>query len=152
MSYEEVKGDLFESGADIIAHGCNTKGVMGAGVAAIVRQKWPHVNQIYQEYCNQGSFRGGECLIISTKPGINASEVPAVANLATQIQPGADARIGLIAESLIRLREQMIALNLKTLAMPRIGCGIGGLVWLDVEPFVRGIFINTDIRVTVYSL
>lgn len=56
-----------------------------------------------------------------------------------------------LKKCLTRLREHALALNARV-AMPRIGCGLGGGKWSDVEPIIEQKLCAYDIDVTVYSL
>lgn len=49
---KHIKGDIFQSGADIILHQVNCQGVMGSGVAKQVREKYPVVFKEYKRYCD----------------------------------------------------------------------------------------------------
>lgn len=141
--YQEVHGDLFGAAADYIAHGCNTKGVMGAGVAKVVRDKYPDFHRAYQELCR------------STDPALLAGTAQVdhrygVINLFTQVAPGPDARLDLIKRSLWDAHMQLPPEA--TMAIPRIGAGIGGLAWSDVAQVVRKFAQDSGRSVTVYYL
>ncbi len=55
-------GDVFEElkDGDVFVHGCNSKGVMGSGVAKIVRKKWPNAYKIYKQAVSLGELKLGE--------------------------------------------------------------------------------------------
>lgn len=48
-----VKGNLLDSNCDYICHQVNCKGVMGAGIAKQIRDRWPWVFISYHAYCNR---------------------------------------------------------------------------------------------------
>ena len=48
-----IDGNLFDSKANIICHQCNCQGVMGSGVAAEVKRRYPEVFKEYQDFCKQ---------------------------------------------------------------------------------------------------
>ena len=50
---KHVKGDIFQSDADVILHQVNCQGVMGSGIAKQVREKYPKVYKEYKELCSQ---------------------------------------------------------------------------------------------------
>ena len=71
MKIEYRKGDLLKTEIPYIAHGCNAQGVMGSGVAKVIREKWPLAFQVYWEdyieASNSGSgLGGGDWHVIST--------------------------------------------------------------------------------------
>ena len=49
---EYVKGNLFDEPQEIIVHGCNARGVMGAGFAKDLKEKYPENYKEYRKYCN----------------------------------------------------------------------------------------------------
>lgn len=71
--FETIKGDLLCNTRGVIVHGCNAQGVMGSGVAAGIRARFPEAYRVYrEEYLStakpsvNGGFRRGEILILSS--------------------------------------------------------------------------------------
>lgn len=145
------KTDLFEFADEknlSIAHGCNTKAAMFSGVAKIVKEKYPHVNEIYEYYCHKKLFHVGSILPVT----ISYCPDRYIYNLATQENPGCDAKKEHIVVSVSRMFYDLSCMSIKEIAIPKIGCGIGGLNWDDdVEPIldflVRHVYDN---KVTVH--
>ncbi|AWN04045.1 phosphatase [Rhodococcus phage Peregrin] len=121
----EFKGDVFESGAPVIAHGCNTVGVMGAGIAKEIRKRYPEMHEMYVQKCDEQTFNPGDIYL-------HMEDGQYIANLATQKYPGRNAKIEYIVESVSRLVQWAERHQVSHIAMPRIGAGIGGLAWDDV--------------------
>lgn len=144
MSVVDAHVDLFGQGAQIIAHGCNTEGVMG-GLAGVIAKKWPHVKDSYLLDLELNDFPLGCCRFVC--PDVVADVW--VANLCTQVTPGADACIHLIRMALVSLRKKSELFNVSSIAMPRIGCGIGGLTYEEVKPVIEEVFGESDIIVKV---
>lgn len=136
---EFITGDLFaDTTADAIAHGCNCRGVMGAGVAAQIRRLYPDAYEAYRSACEAGSFSLG-----------SAQRVGRVWNLATQFDPGPFARLDAIDSA---VRAMVAEQGTGVVAMPRIGAGIGGLAWSDVRRIVtRACERSRDVLVRVYE-
>lgn len=117
-----TEGDLFASDAPALAHGVNCKGVMGAGIARLFRDRHPKMFESYRRRCLRGEMKPGE-IMAWREPGC-----PVVFNLATQQDPGADAQPWMIAAAVGRMiTEAYYDFGLTRVAMPLIGCGIGGL-------------------------
>lgn len=114
-----------------LAHGCNTKGVMGAGVALAVSRRFPETYRCYMIECLEGRYTPGMNLV-------TVEDGHTIHNLATQEFPGADAKTDLIERAIIRmaLSEHTPAGSASPteVAIPLIGCGLGGLSWWQVEP------------------
>jgi len=142
------KGSFLEAGADAVAHGCNCKGVMGAGAAKAIRAKFPEVFPEYKQKCRAGSFRPQDVMVVDTSDGRVAF------NMATQDaygRTGVHASVNNIKECLIKVREEMEARGLRSLALPPIGCALGGLSKDDVYPAIDEVFKNSDIVATIWE-
>jgi O-acetyl-ADP-ribose deacetylase (regulator of RNase III) len=141
-----IKGDLFESRADALAHGCNTLGKMGAGIAREFKKRYPKMYKDYKDRCAKGEFEPGDAYIF-----MNESK-PHIINLATQSMLGG-AEIEFIDKAFYWLRENYKKYDLRSIAMPKIGSGLGKVDWQqDVEPILNKYFDNGDIVIEVYSL
>lgn len=143
---EYVVGDLFTVDEPVIAHGCNTVGVMGAGVARLVRSAWPEVYYLYETACARGTFDAGSAQRCPVLDG------HVVYNLGTQRNPGASATNWLVFLSFANMFESMKTWGHDRVAIPRIGCGIGGLTWVQVEAAIVSAQANVPgIDVVVYT-
>jgi O-acetyl-ADP-ribose deacetylase (regulator of RNase III) len=143
----EIQGDVFESGAPIIAHGCNTVGVMGAGIAKEMRNRYPLMHMRYQQMCDEQTFIPGHVFLYYV-----GGEDLHIANLATQKYPGRNAKLEYIEESMSKLIEFCETYNISTIAMPRIGAGIGGLDWKDVVVMLGKKFGDSKVDIHCYYL
>lgn len=124
----ERQGDMFTTDAYVIGHGVNAYGVMGAGVAAIIRDKFPAVYDDYRaDYTLGHLWPGSSHGYLTAWP--QTSRGVWVFNLVTQDQPGPHARLPWIAESLRRTLQRAHEMGASKVALPRLGCGIGGLDW-----------------------
>lgn len=148
MPVEYHTGDLFLSGADAFAHGCNCIGVMGAGIAVRFRSRYPEMFEEYVSRCKNGLFKVGSIYAYS------APSDETIYNLGTQPYPGACAKLEFIETCLEAMLNHATVSkpNIRTIALPRIGCGFGGLNWLDVKQIVENAGNTTKINLLVYSL
>ena len=120
------KGDMFTTSLKAIGHGVNCAGVMGAGIAKPIRAKYPNNYRNYRALCqNKGLNPGG--LLTVTENGMT------IFNMATQRQPGRDARYDAVFASGFKAANTALNMGLDSIAIPMIGCGIGGLEWDKVE-------------------
>ncbi len=146
----EVKGDLFDPawGFRAIAHGCNCMGVMGAGIAKQVANKWPSVLKIYKDECLRGNFTLGKYHGVAVDY-FESGDLFVVFNLASQHLPGPNADIQALEESLHGALRDCAAIGIPVLGVPEIGCGIGGLEWDDVSAVMKSLVERTGVGVTV---
>lgn len=154
-----VKGDLFAANERALCHGCNCHGVMGAGVAAIVRDRFPHAYQVYKAECERRLFYPGVAQPVNCYKEINddgskvyhgIGEQTTVYNLATQNAPGANARLDYVKQAFRNMKNHMEYVGNLRIAMPKIGSGIGGLNWEDVEQSI--LYTLDGLDIVVYEL
>jgi len=118
---ETVNQDLFDISNPIIGHGVNVKGVMGAGIARIFRKLYKDNYIAYLEICNAKNFKPGDILIVNDGGR-------KIINIASQDNPGPCAKLEWIKSGL----DKCFSAGITTIALPWIGCGIGGLKREDV--------------------
>ncbi|MGX4585352.1 macro domain-containing protein [Paenibacillus chitinolyticus] len=146
MGVKIVQGNLMEAAEDIIGHQVNCMGVMGAGLAKLIKRDYPEVFKQYKLSCSNKGELLGHCQIVPTK------NEKCIANLFGQYGYGVQKR----HTDYIALRG---ALNeLKSLAMKsgqsialpyNIGCGLAGGDWDIVGQIIEEVFIDYD--VTLYK-
>jgi O-acetyl-ADP-ribose deacetylase (regulator of RNase III) len=149
MPVEYRTGDLFASDASGLAHGCNCQGVMCAGIAVQFRKRYPEMFKQYRERCLNGSFGVGSCFAWDAPDG------KTIYNLGTQPYPGACAKLEYIQTALTTMLRMPTKKNqlIRTIALPRIGCGFGGLNWLDVKKVIEQVANGQSFTdLIVYSL
>ena len=131
MNINYQMGDLLHSGEFVIAHGCNTQGLMGAGIAKQVRDQFPAAYSAYTAACRSKAFTVGTAQRVCVDPNGNRPNV--IYNLGTQQNPGRDATTWGIFLSFANMFESMRRHDehRSRVAIPRIGAGIGGLNWTD---------------------
>lgn len=130
MRIEERVGDLFEAPQKILGHGVNCQGVMGAGIAKRFADRYPDMYYSYVSH-SRDWLRPGMCSFHFVEEG------KVVVNLATQDKPGPNARYGWVVASIVSAVSAMsnvpVLAPVREMAIPRIGCGIGGLLWPVVK-------------------
>lgn len=129
-------GNLFDTDAIFIGHGVNCKGMMGAGIAAEFKRRYPKNFAKYQIACRGYLLTPGEYFAVSDDS--DPDNIKVIVNFASQDKPGADASYDWVFSSLRRFAEAannhpQYAGEKITVAIPEIGCGIGGLDWQLVE-------------------
>ncbi len=141
-------GDMFNSKATALGHGVNCRGAMGAGVAKIIRARYS--TAMFADYhaaCQSGMLLPGGTRMWSGDP-----RIPLLANIASQNLPGPFAELHLL-DSAIRIALAAVeSAGLDRLAIPRIGCGIGGLNWAEVHEVLAGAAADSGVVLEVWSL
>lgn len=122
--------NIFHSSAHTLVCPVNTVGVMGAGLAKAFSIKFPGLLSDYRRACKLK-------LLTVEKPWVfHANKDRAVLCFATKKHWKDDSDIEWIRSGLHYLSEHYQELGIKSLAMPMVGCGLGGLKWQDVFPLV----------------
>lgn len=149
------RGDVLNSGADVIAHGVNCSGGFGSGVAGTIAERLPAVKDAYLQKFNEVGWELGEVQFVPIGTSTGSA---AIANCATQYNYGSAGKrycsYGHIKECMIRLRDFMSTSSKENLilAMPRIGAGLGGGDWKIIEDIILEVFSDSNIEVQVWVL
>lgn len=145
------EGDLFTSGLPALAHGCNCQGVMGSGIAAQFSKRWPAMYAEYRSRCATGEFRPGDVMMWRDTDWRMPFSPVTIFNLATQDQPGPDARLDALAVSVSRMLLLAERDAIAAVGMPLIGCGIGGLEWADVGYLLELLAARSPVELIVHE-
>jgi len=123
------KGSIFDSGADAIVNAVNCVGVMGAGLAKVFKEKYPHMNEQYEVKCRLGLLRPGilDIYVIDSTPKY-------IINFPTKDHWKNPSEINYIHSGIAELLFISWKWKLNSVAIPALGCGLGGLDWKDVKP------------------
>ncbi len=145
-----VIGDILLTKAQAIAHGIAPNDPFERGLAHALREKWPMMHKDYHHYAHQSHPKPGE---IWEWGGFGAR----VFNLLTQegsFDHGAKAGRATLANvnhCLRRLRHAVETQQIKSLALPRLACGVGGLSWDEVLPLIEKHLGDLSTSVYVYT-
>lgn len=123
-------GDLFTTDASAIGHGVNVDGLMGAGIAVEFKQRFPDMHKVYVNECDTGRLTPGDTMPYEVTPG------KWVYNMASQDRPGRHANYEWLYSSAVKALNHAHSVGIDTIAIPRVGCGIGGLSWGLVNQFL----------------
>jgi O-acetyl-ADP-ribose deacetylase (regulator of RNase III) len=126
------RGSLFDTDAPALGHGVNCAGVMGAGIAKTFKEKYPNNYFNYRAACQTGRLNPGE-VFVGSEQGMF------IYNMASQNRPGRDASYIWLVSSAYTAAEDAVKMGLDRIAIPMIGCGIGGLQWPKVSRILLGI-------------
>lgn len=146
-----VKGDILESEAPIIVIPVNCKGVMGKGLALQAKQKWPRMFESYKSFCEGACPSYPEGLEPGGVVCIQHEPNKYIACLATKDDWRNPSKLEWVETGLKQLVIMSMQVNLSRIAIPKIGCGLGGLDWCDVKEKVIKTFGDTAIDVDVYE-
>lgn len=127
-----------------MGQGVNTQGKMGAGIAKVFRQEFPEMYEAYVEECRGGFLLPGQCFLWEE------SDDRLVLNIASQRLTGADATMSRLRNGLLDAIDALKPYALREFAIPRIGCGIGGLEWDEARELISEIARSEDVDIEVW--
>jgi O-acetyl-ADP-ribose deacetylase (regulator of RNase III) len=128
-----VRGDLFDSGVEALVNPVNCAGVMGAGLAAQFRRRFPANFSAYVDACRRGVLRPGRVFVFDTGCALPRW----IVNFPTKDHWRDGSRIEFIAMGLVDLLRAIREHGIGTIAIPALGCGLGGLSWSEVKPRIE---------------
>ncbi|HXH95255.1 MAG TPA: macro domain-containing protein [Thermoanaerobaculia bacterium] len=148
MSITWQRGDLLNDTADSLVNCVNCVGVMGAGIAAMFKLRFPSNYEAYRYRCTHAPEKllPGEIFYHRLADGRR------IYNLATKGDFRDPSRLQWIREGLGRLAYRVMDDGVQSIAVPALGCGRGGLAWSDVRPLIEhylgdAMFQHVDVRV-----
>jgi O-acetyl-ADP-ribose deacetylase (regulator of RNase III) len=144
-----IKGDLLESDADALINTVNCVGVMGRGLALQFKKRFPDNFRFYESACKRSEVKPGKVLVYET--GCLCAP-KYIINFPTKrhwkdVSRIEDVKLGLEdLVSVVRLR------NISSLAIPPLGCGLGGLSWDEVKPCIEEAMSQlVEVQISVYE-
>lgn len=150
MPIEFINGNLFDNvrGVQAFAHGCNCLGSMGAGIAKAFRERYPAMYEEYRRRCKAQprEFNLGDAWLWKD------ADRAWVFNLGTQEGYWRSrATYDAVEQSLTAMRRTADAEGVRSIAMPRIGAGLGGLSWKKVRILMERVFADWAGTLVVYE-
>jgi O-acetyl-ADP-ribose deacetylase (regulator of RNase III) len=143
-----MQGNLLEDNSDALVNTVNCVGVMGKGIALQFKQAFPDVFKEYAKECKLGNVQVGRMQVISTESLLGPKYI---INFPTKKHWKEKSKINYIEEGLKDLVNVVKELNIKSIAIPPLGCGNGGLDWLKVREKIANSFKELAIDVYVYE-
>ncbi len=145
-----TKGNLLKAPVEALVNPVNTVGVMGKGVALQFRQAYPEMYRAYQKACDARDVHLGQVQMFDL--GGLAAGPRWIINFPTKGHWKGKSQVKDIEIGLRDLTATVGGLGIRSIALPALGCGNGGLDWSDVLPRIKQAFSNLpDVEVLVYA-
>jgi hypothetical protein len=157
-----VDGDMFFSQMQTLTISVNTVGVMGRGLASRAKYQFPDVYVEYQDVCRKKILQMGIPYLYKREMSLeydlideplpdhdlNANKwfllFPTKRHWREQADPAG------IEQGLEWITSRYKAEGIQSLAVPALGCGLGGLSWAEVGPLMCRYLAHLDIQVSIY--
>jgi len=133
---EPAGGNLLEAEADALVNTVNTEGVMGKGLALQFKRAFPENFKAYAKACKAGEVQIGQMFVFDR----GLMQPRWIINFPTKKHWRQPSRLSFVDEGLVDLVRVVRAHELRSIAVPPLGCGNGGLRWSDVRPRIERAF------------
>lgn len=129
-----TSGNLLEAGTEAVVNTVNTVGVMGKGIALMFKERFAGNYRVYRQSCRDHQLHTGKMLVVPT----NELEGPRwVINFPTKQDWRQPSRLEWIKDGLQDLVRVLREQGIRSVALPPLGCGNGGLDWKRVRPLIE---------------
>lgn len=146
---ELTQGDILQADAEALVNTVNCVGVMGRGIALQFKKRFPENFKRYKAACDNKELQPGKMFIIDLNRLYNPRYV---VNFPTKRHWKGKSRMEDIEAGLQTLVEEVRKRDIHSIAIPPLGCGLGGLRWADVRAKIKEAFKDlTDVRVLLYE-
>ena len=123
-------GDLLKSEAEALVNTVNCEGYMGKGIAYQFKLRYPKNNEDYVKVCKRGELKPGKLHYFKEEGKI-------IINFPTKDKWRAKSKMEYIEDGLWALRNLIFELGIKSIAIPPLGSGNGGLNWPEVKRVIE---------------
>jgi O-acetyl-ADP-ribose deacetylase (regulator of RNase III) len=146
---EFTRGNLLESKAEALVNTVNTVGVMGKGVALMFKEAYPENFKAYEAACKKKEVKVGRMFITERQALIGPKWI---INFPTKEHWRGDSKMKWIEAGLEDLKRVIAEKKIRSIAIPPLGSGNGGLNWLDVRPKIEAALgALNDVSVIIYE-
>lgn len=147
---EIAKGNLLEAPVEALVNTVNTQGIMGKGIALQFKQAFPAMFREYEKACKAGEVRLGKVHVYDL--GGLTGGPRWIFNFPTKGHWRERSRLVDIEAGLGDLVATVRRLKIRSIAVPPVGCGNGGLSWADVLPRIQAAFAELpDVNVQLFA-
>lgn len=145
----EGHGNLLDADVEALVNTVNTVGVMGKGIALQFKRAYPAMFKAYAAACKADQVKLGQ---MHVWPTASLTGPKYVINFPTKGHWKAKSRVKDIEAGLADLVRVVQEYDIKSIAVPPLGCGNGGLTWSQVEPLIESAFATLPgVEVVVYA-
>lgn len=144
-----VSGNLFDAKVEALVNTVNTAGVMGKGLALQFKKAFPENSKAYEAACKRGEVQIGKMFVFDAG-GIVLPRY--VINFPTKKHWRSPSKLEYVEQGLANLIEVIRDRQIRSIAVPPLGAGLGGLDWSKVRALIeRRLADLADVEVLVFE-
>jgi O-acetyl-ADP-ribose deacetylase (regulator of RNase III) len=141
-------GDMLAAPVEALVNTVNTVGVMGKGIALQFKEHFPENYKAYVAAVKREEVKTGKMFVTKLN---RMDQLRYIINFPTKQHWKAPSKLEYIQAGLSDLRRILLELDIRTVALPPLGCGNGGLNWAVVKPIIESGLADLDIDIRVYE-
>jgi O-acetyl-ADP-ribose deacetylase (regulator of RNase III) len=146
---EYKRGDILKEDAEALVNSVNCVGIMGRGIALQFKNAFPENFKSYASACKRNELQPGRMFVFETGQLTNPRYI---INFPTKRHWRGKSRIEDIDAGLVALAEEIRSRNIRSIAIPPLGSGLGGLDWSDVCPRIEAALREfSNLKVDIYE-
>jgi len=147
---EYKTGDIIGEDAEALVNSVNCVGIMGRGVALQFKNAFPENFKAYESACQRNELQPGGLFVFRTE---GLSNPKYIVNFPTKRHWRGRSRISDIEAGLKALVREIRSLGIRSVAIPPLGSGLGGLEWSAVRPRIEAAArdLGDKVRVTIFE-
>ena len=141
-------GDILQADAEALVNTVNCVGIMGRGIALQFKQAFSDNFKAYEVACARKEMQPGRMFV--TETGFLANP-KYIINFPTKRHWRGNSRIEDIEAGLKALVDEIRKRGIRSIAVPPLGSGLGGLDWAEVQPLIEAALGALDVRAIVFE-
>jgi O-acetyl-ADP-ribose deacetylase (regulator of RNase III) len=141
--------NLLDADVEALVNTVNTVGVMGKGLALQFKRRFPLNFEVYAVACRRGEVEVGRMLVIETgrAPGPRF-----IINFPTKKHWRDPSQLEYVSTGLAAMVSEVRTRGIRSIAIPPLGCGNGGLAWSEVRLLIEEALIELPgVRAVMFS-
>lgn len=142
-------GNLLDSEAEALVNTVNTVGVMGKGIALQFKNIFPNNFKLYVKACKEKKIMIGNLFIIEEETLLTGKKI--IINFPTKTNWRLPSEYDYIESGLNKLVNVIKEKNIKSIAIPPLGSGNGGLAWNKVKTILEKYLSDIDCEIYIYE-
>ena len=146
---EYKTGDILAEEAEALVNTVNCVGIMGRGIALQFKRAYPENFKVYAVRCKRNEMQPGHVFVFETG-GILPPRY--IINFPTKRHWRGKSRIEDIESGLVSLKEEIRSRGIRSIAIPPLGSGLGGLDWPEVRARLEAALVEFDeVKVVIFE-
>ncbi len=142
-------GNLFDSEAEALVNTVNTVGVMGKGIALQFKNMFPNNYKLYSNACKNKEVKVGQLLVTVEESLLAGKKI--IINFPTKTSWRLPSEYQYIESGLTELINVIKEKKIKSIAIPPLGAGNGGLDWNKVKQILEKKLVDIDCDIYIYE-